>query len=79
MSGPNESTVATWPRIAAHVAEHSPLSFSTDTCMRAAKRAEDPLPIRRFGSPSRPRVYCLLSELDEWIARQHRTDTKVKP
>jgi hypothetical protein len=77
MSATRGPTVSTWPTITDYVAARAPVPVSVDSVMRWAKRKSDPLPIRRWGPRDRPRVYCLVSELDQWIARQHHGDEET--
>jgi hypothetical protein len=74
MSAIREPTVATWPAIADYLAARAPVPVSVDSVMRWSRRAVDPLPVRRWGPRDRPRVYCIVAELDAWLERQHRSN-----
>jgi hypothetical protein len=71
MSAPPTGRISTWPAIAQYLSERAPVSVSVDSAMRWSRRSTDPLPIRRWGSRDRPRVYALVNELDAWLVRQH--------
>jgi hypothetical protein len=79
MTAHQQPTIATWPDITAYVAARAPVPVSVDSVMRWSLRREDPLPVKRWGTRRRPRVYAIAAELDEWLERQHRADNKERP
>jgi hypothetical protein len=72
MIAPSNPTIPGWSSITDYVSARAPVSVSIDSVMRWAKRRHDPLPVKRWGPRDRPRVYCLVSDLDAWLDRQHR-------
>jgi hypothetical protein len=61
-----------WRNIAAHVSTRTGFSVGIDSLKRAARRADNPLPIRRWGA-SRPRVVADSAKLDAWVDTQWTT------
>jgi hypothetical protein len=56
-----------WGRIAAHLTQRIGMQVSPDTARRWAKRADDPLPVRRWACGKRPHVLADVCELDRWL------------
>jgi len=65
----NREVLGGWGEIAAHLKQRIGMQVSPDTLRRWAKRAEDPLPVRRWACGKRPHVLVDASDLDEWIDR----------
>lgn len=60
-----------WRAIAAYVAARTGFTVNVDSVQRWARRAKDPLPVKRWGL-DRPRVVADRAALDAWITRQWR-------
>jgi hypothetical protein len=71
------ATIETWPRITSYLEERAPVSLSVDSVMRWSRRKFDPLPIHRWGTRHRPRVYAYAEELDRWLGRQQHDDKET--
>ena len=67
---PPSEPIGGWGRIAARVTRRIGLQVSPDTARRWAKRADDPLPVRRWTCGKRPHVVADGCELDAWCDRQ---------
>jgi hypothetical protein len=61
-----------WGPIAAHVTRRTGVQTSPDkfSARRWAKRADDPLPVRRWACGKRPHALADVRELDRWIDQQ---------
>mgnify|MGYP000944416869 CR=1 FL=1 len=58
-----------WLSIALHIGQRAGFHIGTDSVIRWSKRAEDPLPVRRWGA-GRPRVVAEVDALNQWCDRQ---------
>ena len=64
--------LAGWRMIALRVSERVGIEVSTNTARRMALRERDPLPLKRWGGGTRPRVVADGHALDAWCDRQSR-------
>lgn len=62
--------LAGWRMIALRVSERVGIEVSTNTARRMAQRERDPLPLKRWGGGTRPRVVADGHALDAWCDRQ---------
>jgi hypothetical protein len=74
MSSTPKPTVEGWERIVAYLQVRAPVSISTDSAMRYARRLTNPLPVQRWGPRLRPRVFAYAEDLDSWLAQQLWSD-----
>ena len=58
-----------WAAVAEHIQKRTGIHVSIDAAKRWARRAQDPLPTRRWGT-GRPRVVADAQVLDSWCDRQ---------
>jgi hypothetical protein len=62
--------LAGWNAIARHISKRVGVGVSASTARRMAQRERDPLPLKRWGGGTRPRVVADGHALDTWCDRQ---------
>ena len=73
-AAPDTDQVEGWRDIAQRLSQRTTIAFTEDAAQRLSRRKHDPLPVRRWGPPRRPRVVADGLALDQWADRQWHSD-----